>query len=84
MKLPDGECFDPERLLEQLRIEMRSFASRAGLFVMNELMRLEAESLAGTPWQRHTDIDRWGTQNGYVRLGGQKLAVERPWVRSKS
>ncbi len=84
MKLPDGECFDPERLLEQLRIEMRSFASRAGLFVMNELMRLEAESLAGTPWQRHTDIDRWGTQNGYVRLGGQKLAVERPRVRSKA
>lgn len=69
VELPDGEPFDPEHLLEQLPMEMRSFASHAGLFVMNELMRLEAEALAGTSWQCHTDIDRWGHRTDTFALG---------------
>lgn len=51
---------------------------------MNELMRLEAEHHAGEHYDRHTDINHWGTQRGYVRVGGQKVTVKRPRIRSKS
>ena len=84
VELSSNEQFDPLRLLAELQIELRSFASSAGLFVMKELMQLETDHRAGAPYERHTDIDRWGTQLGFVRLAGQKLAVERPRMRSKS
>ncbi len=82
--LDPHEPFDPCVLFEQMRIELESVATTAGLFIMRELMRLEAEQLAGVRYQRAGDVDRWGRQSGYVRIGGQKLEVDRPRVRSKS
>lgn len=84
VELSATAAFDPHKLLEQMRIELQSFATSAGLFVMRELMRLESEQRAGAPYERHSDIDRWGTQSGFVRLGGQKVEIERPRLRSKS
>lgn len=84
LHLAEGATFDPLALLSELRIELHNFASSAGLFVINELMRLESEQLAGGRYARNTDVDRWGTQTGFVRVGGQKLAVDKPRMRSKS
>jgi transposase-like protein len=84
LQIPEGPSFDPAALLAEVRIELHTFASSAGLFIINELMRLESEQIAGEHYARDTDIDRWGSQTGFVRLGGQKLAVDKPRMRSKT
>lgn len=84
IEFSESETFDPVRLLQDLNIEFHNFATSAGLFVVKEMMRHEADQLAGERYERNTDIDRWGTQSGFVRVGGQKVEVQRPRVRSKS
>jgi putative transposase len=74
---------DAEALLADLGLDLRAFATQAGLLMVKALIDAEAEQLAGPRYAHQTAIDRWGTQSGYVRMGGQKLAVERPRLRNK-
>lgn len=74
---------DPVELLAQLGLDLRAFATQAGLLMFKALMEAEAEQTAGPRYAHQTEVDRWGRQRGYVRINGQKLAVERPRLRNK-
>ena len=80
--MPDGE-FDIEALMNSLKVEIRSLAVGAGTVMIEAIMNSESEQLAGERYSRKTDIDRWGTESGYVLLGGQKVRVRRPRLRNK-
>ena len=80
--IPDGE-FDIEELMNSLRMELRSLAVTAGTLMVEAVMDSESEQLAGKRYSRKTDVDRWGTESGYVLLGGQKVRVRRPRLRTK-
>ena len=80
--MPDGE-FDMEGLMNSLRVEIRSLAVSAGAVMIKAILESECEQLAGRRYSRKTDTDRWGTEAGYVLLGGQKVHVRRPRLRNK-
>gem|GEM_PF-6826755 len=66
--MPDGE-FDTEGLMNSLRVESRSLAVSAGTVMIEAIMDSEPEQMAGRRYSRKTDVDRWGTESGYVLLG---------------
>jgi putative transposase len=55
-----------------------------GLGVMHELMAAEVEEVVGPKGRHDPDrtATRHGTENGSVTLGGRRVSVERPRVRS--
>jgi len=85
-----------ERLAGRVGEELELFASRMregllaasvaiGLDVMGELMAAEVTELAGPKGKHNPDertAYRHGTQDGTVVLGGRKVPVARPRVRS--
>ena len=80
--MPEGE-FDIEGLMNSLKVEIRSLAVSAGAVMIEAIMNSESEQLAGKRYSRKTDVNRWGTESGYVLLGGQKVRVRRPRLRTK-
>jgi transposase-like protein len=80
--IPEGE-FDIDNLMESLRMEYRALTVSAGALVVQAIMRAEVEQIAGKPYARKTEIDRWGTESGYVVMGGQKVQVHRQRLRDK-
>jgi transposase-like protein len=80
--LPEGE-FDIDNLMESLRMEYRALTVSAGAIVVEAIMQSEIEKIAGKPYARKTDIDRWGRESGYVVMGGQKVRVVRQRLRDK-
>jgi len=80
--MPDGE-FDIEGLMNSLRVEIQSLAVSARTVMIEAIMDSESEQLAGKRYSRETEVDRWGTESGYVILGGQKVRVRRPRLRNK-
>jgi transposase-like protein len=72
-----------EALQEMLSGDLHGFAISLGLLVAQRLLEEEVNRLCGARYvrqaeRRHT---RYGRQAGFVSLGGQKLAIERPRVR---
>ena len=64
--------------------EIERLAGEAGLLIMQSVMNAEVESLAG-PKGRHDptrQVTRWTGQSGYVVLGGKKVKIIKPRVRS--
>ncbi len=58
----------------------------AGLHILQAILEGEVRQRVGPPYQPEpggTNV-RWGRQPGYVVFGGQKIAVERPRVRTRS
>jgi transposase-like protein len=80
--LPEGE-FDIDNLMQSLRMEYRALTVSAGALVVQAIMQAEVEQIAGKPYARKTEIDRWGTESGYVVMGGQKVQVHRQRLRDK-
>jgi transposase-like protein len=80
--IPEGE-FDIDHLMASLRMEYRALTVSAGALVVEAIMQAECEQLAGKPYARKTEIDRWGTESGYVVMGGQKVQVTRQRLRDK-
>jgi transposase-like protein len=80
--LPEGE-FDIDNLMQSLRMEYRALTVSAGALVVQAIMRAEVEQIAGKPYARKTEIDRWGTETEYVIMGGQKVRVSRQRLRDK-
>lgn len=56
-----------------------------GMSAVDCLLKDEVEQLVGRRYGRQPDREafRWGHENGYVVLCGQKVPLERPRVRSK-
>ena len=57
---------------------------QAGLELMQLIMEDEVRQLAGERCQRRQDEQgyRWGREDGFVVVDGQKVKVQRPRVRS--
>jgi transposase-like protein len=64
-------------------MEYRALTVSAGALVVQAIMRAEVEQIAGKPYARKTEIDRWGTETEYVIMGGQKVRVSRQRLRDK-
>lgn len=88
VKLVFGEVtegdFDVDRLVEELGLELQALMTSAGVLIMTGIMEQERDHLAGKRYDRRTAVDRWGKQNGYVVVGGQKAPVNRPRLREKN
>ena len=80
--MPEGE-FDIDGLMASLRMEYQALTVSAGALIVQAIMKAECEQLAGKPYARKTDIDRWGSEDGYAVMGGQKVEVKRPRLRTK-
>lgn len=75
--------FDLDQLVEQLGLEFQALSSSAGVLIMSGIMEAERDSLTGKRYDRTSGVNRWGKQNGYVIVGGQKAPVGRPRLRDK-
>ena len=64
--------------------EIERLAGEAGLLIMQSVMNAEVESLAGPKGRHDPDrqVTRWTGQSGYVVLGGKKVKIVKPRVRS--
>jgi putative transposase len=69
---------------EHMREGLLAASTAVGLEVMAELMELEVAELAGPKGRHDPDrtATRHGTEPGSVTLGGRRLAVHRPRVRT--
>lgn len=59
------------------------WAAEAGLRLIQTAMAMEVAEHAGEPYGRNGEAYRWGSQPGYVMFAGQKMATERPRIRSR-
>jgi len=64
--------------------ELHRSALGVGAMVIAEMLKDEVESICGSARKRSSKRKghRYGKQGGYVVLGGQKVRIERPRVRS--
>jgi transposase-like protein len=73
--------FLKEDLVRELHESVHNFALRMGLLTGLELIESEVRELCGGRYERGKGASRYGSQPGYLIVGGQKLAIERPRVR---
>ena len=82
---PDNaEEFGLARLMEELGLELQSFATSAGLLLMKAIMNMEEDFLAGPRRTRTTEVNRWCKENGSVVVGGQRVPVKRQRLRTRA
>ena len=67
-----------------LRKGVGELMRQAGLQLMDLLMQEEVRELVGERSQRQTErtASRWGSEQGYCVVMGQKVPVQRPRVRT--
>src|ERR1041384_3305782 len=67
-----------------LRKGVGELVRQAGLQLMELLMQEEVRELVGERSQRLVErtVNRWGSEQGYCVVMGQKVAIQRPRVRS--
>ena len=87
-KLPfvqDGAgLFDLQELMQGLEVDMRSFATNAGLQVMRQFIEEEITVRAGNRHSQETEVNRWGHQKGSVIVGGQRQPIRLPRLRTRA
>jgi putative transposase len=79
--LPQG--LEIETLIAELQLELGRLASHTGTILVQMLMEAEVARLVGKRYSRDGERYRWGSQPGFVELGGQKVHVQRPRVRER-
>lgn len=82
--LPERVSISLEEVADDLREGLLALAVGAGLQVMQQLMAADVEAVCG-PKGRHDPgrvAVRHGTEAGSVTLGGRRVSVRRPRVRS--
>ena len=72
-------------MVEQARLAVDEVLEQASRSVVQTILRLSAEQVAGpkTPGKTHGDVRWHGRQGGRIRLADRQLAVERPRLRRK-
>jgi transposase-like protein len=72
-----------EELVELMQESLSSFATEMGLRIAARLLEDEVTRRCGPRYEHQAgrELTRYGRQNGYVTLAGQKLPVRRPRVR---
>jgi transposase-like protein len=84
IKLQFGEGpYNVDQLMEELGLEMEAFATSAGVLMMQCMMESQVEQLAGKRQSHGSAINRWGTEQGSVMLGGQKVALRYQRLRTR-
>jgi len=70
-------------VLKLIQQGLMQLALAAFIGLAEEMMRWETADLAGPKNQADPEREhsRWGTQNGYCVVGGQKVPLQRPRVR---
>jgi transposase-like protein len=71
---------------EELQADVERLAGEAGLRIMQEILHDEVRQKVGPPHRPApaSGSVRWGHQPGYVVFGGQKVALDRPRVRTRT
>ena len=77
--LKDG--YDIDLLMQELQIEANALATSAGAALLMMFLSSEIEMLRSTAALTGGPLYPWGTQPGYLCVGGQKVSVERPRIR---
>lgn len=81
-----------EKMMKQLKEQNTELSVRLkliqmllpiGLQAVEDQMQDEAKTLAGPRYSRGGDLDRWGSNNGSVYLGDQKVGVRVPRLRNR-
>lgn len=75
--------FNIEDLIQELKLEVHALGVSAGAVLMKALIEAEVKTLVGERYNRQSEYYRWSKQKGYVVVGGQKVPMVRPRVRSK-
>jgi putative transposase len=70
-----------EDLIRDLQNSVHEFAVKMGLRVGLEVIEQEVSALCGARHERGKELSRYGSQGGYIIIGGQKVSIERPRVR---
>jgi putative transposase len=70
---------------EELQAEVEQWTGQAGLRIIGAILENEVTRRVGPLHQPGPESGavRWGRQAGYVVFGGQKVAVERPRMRTR-
>lgn len=71
------------RLIEEVGLELKSFATSAGLIMMKSIMKAEEDFLAGEPGTYMTEVNRWCKEKGSVIVGGQRLPIRKQRLRTR-
>ena len=79
----DSSEFPLERLMEEVGLELKAFATSAGFIMMNSIVKAEVDFLAGQPRTQTTEVNRWCKDKGSVVVGGQRLPVKRQRLRKR-
>ena len=71
---------------EELQAEVKRLTGEAGLQILRAILEDEVRRRVGPPYRPDPAAAavRWGHQPGYVVFGGQKIALERPRVRTRA
>ena len=83
-ELPEEVAISLEGMVDSMREGLLSFCVSTGLLVVQEILESEVEFLAG-PKGKHNPgrhVFRHGSALGSLVLGGRKVRVQRPRVRS--
>jgi transposase-like protein len=74
-----------EQLLSEIRRSLDSWSMRLGGVVARELLLDEVEQLCGERHERMANrtMSRHGQQGGVITVGGQRMGIVRPRVRSR-
>jgi len=68
-----------------IKMGMQDFLFQVGMIAVQQAMEAEVETLAGPRYVRdpQNPVNRWGNQQGFVFVNGQKVNIDKPRVRSK-
>jgi putative transposase len=70
-----------EELMSRAREDLESLAAEIGLTIIRQVMEAEIDQKVGQWGQQ--PVRRYGRQPGYVIVGGRKLSLQRPRLRSR-
>jgi transposase-like protein len=78
-----SEGYDVGTIMSELGLELEALAVSSGMAIIQALMGSEVEALAGKPYSRHRPVNRYGTEDGYIVLGGQKVPTKHQRLRNR-
>lgn len=79
----NADEFGLRQLIEELGLELQSFATSAGVLLMKAIMKMEEDFLAGARRTRSTEINRWCKEKGSLVVGGQRVPITRQRLRTR-
>lgn len=70
-------------LLHRSREMLEDFTQELGLIVIRAVLDASAQSVAGPPHagKKGSGVGHWGSQDGFVKLGGRKVRLPHPRLR---